>query len=77
MIGRCRVCQRAVLEEQEPVFYLGQKYHDVCFRSYLRQQIERMEAKERRGDLTTVEEKELREFKEIMSTIAHNENRRW
>jgi len=72
MIGRCRVCQRAVLEEEEPIIWKGSKYHEGCFHSHLLREIDRLERKERHGDLTTVELEELEDFKELLDTIAHS-----
>lgn len=74
-MGRCRVCQRAVLEEEDPIFWLGSKYHEACFYSYLSREIDKLERKERHGDLTTVELEELKDYRGLLDKAARSENR--
>lgn len=76
MMGRCKVCQRAILEEEGPIFWQGSRYHEACFHSYLVREIDKFERKARHGDLTTVELEELKDFRELLKTIARSSTRR-
>lgn len=76
MIGRCRVCQRGVLEEESPIFWRGSKYHEACFYSYLSREIDRLERREKHGQLTTVELEELEDLKGLLDKAACGSSRR-